>query len=153
MLSIWREYIALLIEHGPVEQINLADFKGQTPLMLRAEAGDTELVALLLAKGADPDKQDYEGRTALHAAIKSRVHECVDVLLDHPCSSDKLTFDQRSPLHTAVWSGNVHAVRRLLDVNPKLAWSRDVNDDTPLELAECLIDDQGGLQFSDNHLP
>lgn len=145
LVSRSRDYIGLMIQYGPCDQINLTDFKGQTPLMLMAEAGDTELVALLLGKGAAPDRQDYEGRTALHAAIKSRIDTCVDRLLDHPCCTDKLTIDRRSPLHTAVWSGNVHAVRRLLDVNPKLAWERDAYGDTPLELAECLIDDEEDL--------
>lgn len=142
-----RDYIGLMIQCGSPEQINLADFKNQNPIMLMAEAGDTELVALLLAKGADPDRQDYDGRTALHAAIKSRVDACVNKLLDHPCSTDKLTIDRRSPLHTAVWSGNVHAVRRLLDRNPKLVWEKDVYDETPLEMAERLVDDQDSLDF------
>ena len=42
----------MLLAEWP-EQANLADFKGQTPLMLAANEGDAELVHLLLEAGAD----------------------------------------------------------------------------------------------------
>ena len=78
--------------------------------------------------------------TALHSACKSCVDSCVDVLLDQPCKLDKLTNEGRSPLHTASWAGNVHAVKRLLQLAPEMAWKRDSFGKTPLELAEHLIE-------------
>lgn len=44
--------------------------KGATPLMLAATAGDRELVAYLLYKGANPTAQDQSGNTAISRAIK-----------------------------------------------------------------------------------
>ncbi len=146
LLKSWNEYLGLLIQYGPADQLNWPDFKAQTPLMLMAEEGNTELVRLLLAKGADPDKQDYRGLGALHAAIKSRVSTCVDALLDHHCRTDLLTVDNRSPLHTATWSGNAHAVKRLVDHAPELAWHRDAYEMTPLKLAETLIGEPKALE-------
>ncbi|MDR3414324.1 MAG: ankyrin repeat domain-containing protein [Formivibrio sp.] len=146
LLNAWSEYLGLLIEHGPAKQLNCPDFKAQTPLMLMAEEGNTQLVSLLLAKGANPDKQDYRGLSALHAAIKSGVSSCVDTLLNHPCRTDLLTIDKRSPLHTAAWSGNIHALKRLLERAPKLHWQPDSYGMTPLQLAEILIEEPEALK-------
>ncbi len=142
----WRQGLRLLVKHGPAEQLNIPDFKGQTPLMLMAEAGDAELVACLLEAGAEPGKHDYKGRTALTAAIKSRVSACVDALLDHPWGTNSRTSDERSVLHTAVWTGNLHAAKRLVLLAPELAWKRDLHGMTPLELAEHLVADPQAMQ-------
>ena len=145
LLKRWREAVTLLCQLMP-QQLNLVDFKGQTPLMLVAEGGETELVRAMLKAGADPDRQDWRGITALHTAIKSHVAGCVDTLLDHPCQLDKITCDGRSPLHTAAWTANVHAIKRLLVLAPNLAWQRNEDEKTPLELVETLIDEPTALQ-------
>ncbi len=139
MLGHWRLFFGQLAKKS-LKQLNMPDLKGQTPLMLMAEAGDTELVRLMLQAGADPEIQDLQGMTALHSACKSRVDSCVDVLLDQPCKLDKLTNEGRSPLHTASWAGNVHAVKRLLQLAPGMVWKRDSFGKTPLELTEYLIE-------------
>lgn len=144
MLEHWHQAIGLLVQKAP-KQLNIADYKKQTPLMLMAEVGDTELVRIMLQAGADPEMQDQQGMTALHSAIKSRVVSCVDALLDHPCCLDKLTCDGQSPLHTAAWVGNLHATRRLLQLAPKLAWQRNSQGMTPLERIEYLIDNPQAL--------
>lgn len=140
MLDNWRQFFVHLVVDSPLKQLNMPDLKGQTPLMLMAEDGDTEMVRLMLQAGADPEMQDWKGMTALHSACKSRVDSCVDALLDHPCTLDKLTDEERSPLHTACWAGHVHAVRRLVQLAPKLAWERDSFKNTPLELVDHLIE-------------
>ncbi|MCM8623984.1 MAG: ankyrin repeat domain-containing protein [Candidatus Accumulibacter sp.] len=144
LLKRWREAVMLLCQLLP-QQLNLVDFKGQTPLMLVAEAGETELVSTMLKAGADPDRQDWRGITALHTAIKSHVAGCVDTLLDHPCQLDKTTSDGRSMLHTAALTANIHAVKRLLLLAPDLAWQRNTNGMTPLELVEALIEEPEAL--------
>lgn len=145
LLGRWREAVMLLCQLMP-KQLNLVDFKGQTPLMLVAEAGETELVSAMLKAGADPNRQDWQGMTALHTAVKSNSDGCVDALLDHPCQLDKITCDGRSPLHTAAWTANVHAVERLLLSAPYLAWQRNADGMTPLELIEALIQEPHALQ-------
>lgn len=145
MLWQWNAFIRLMVTESP-KQLDLFDLKGQTPLMLTAEDGDTEMVKLLLLAGADPDMQDWQGMTALHSACKSRVDGCVDALLDHPCSVDKLTNEERSPLHTATWAGHLHAVQRLSKLASRLVRERDSHGNTPLELAEHLLENPDALQ-------
>ncbi len=139
MLKHWHQAIGMLALKAP-KQLNIADFKKQTPLMLMAEVGDTEMVMLMLEAGADPDMQDVQGMTALHSAIKSGVNSCVDALLDHPCALDKTTFDGQSPLHTSAWTANLYATERLLQLAPELAWKRNLRGMTPLEQVEVLIE-------------
>lgn len=143
-LITWRHAIKLLASKVE-KQLNYTDFKGQTPLMLVAEAGDAELVQSFLDAGADPDLQDFEGRSALHAAVKSHDQETIDALLSHPCTTDLKTVDGRSPMHTAAWSGNVYAIDRLIELSPQLAWQRDSHDMTPLELAEKFCEEPSAL--------
>lgn len=145
MLDHWQQFLRLLALNAP-EQLNIQDIKGQTPLMLMTEAGDTELVRIMLQAGADPEIQDWHGMTALHSSIKSRVDSCVDALLDHPCRLDHLTYDGQSPLHTASWTANLHAVRRLLELAPALAWQRNSHGMTPLEQVESLIGNPDALE-------
>ena len=146
-LQNWRWLIAHIAQQATPKQLNLEDLKGQTPLMLMAEDGDAELVAALLQAGADPDLQDIRGLTALHSACKSHVDACVDALLDHPCQLNITTHEeQRSALHTATWAGHVHAVKRLSQLAPALVRSRDVLGQTPLEMAEDLLEHPDKLQ-------
>lgn len=145
MLENWWQFFGLLAQQAP-RQLNITDFKGQTPLMLMAEAGDSTLVGIMLQGGANPELQDYQGMTALHSSIKSRADSCVNALLDHPCSLDKLTYDGQSPLHTASWTANLHAVSRLLKLAPELAWQRNSHGVTPLEQVEFLIENPEALQ-------
>ena len=145
MLKNWRQFFGRLVKESP-KQLNIADLKGQTPLMLMAEAGDTELVTIMLQAGADPNLQDWQGMTALHSACKSLVDGCVDALLDYRCALGKLTQEGRSPLHTASWAGHIHAAKRLSQLAPRLVWQRDANNMTPLELAESLIEQPAALE-------
>lgn len=145
MLTRWRQFLIQLVKDSP-KQLNMVDFKQQTPLMLMAEAGDTEMVLTMLQAGADSEIQDWHGMTALHSACKAHVDSCVDALLDQPCKLDKVTIDGRTPLHTATWAGNMHAVNRLILLAPELAWKRDSHDMTPLELAEALIENPDALE-------
>mgnify|MGYP000417321690 CR=1 FL=1 len=146
MLKNWQWLIGHIAQQATPKQLDLQDLKGQTPLMLMAEDGDTELVAVLLQAGAKPDLQDIRGLTALHSACKSHVDACVDALLDHPCQLTITTHEKRSALHTASWAGHVHAVKRLSQLAPALVRGRDVLGQTPLEMAEDLLEHPDKLQ-------
>ncbi len=65
----------LLLDHG-------ADFEkrdpvGQTPLFLAASEGNTEVVKLFLARGANPNTPNNEGKTPLQIA---REHDSLEII-------------------------------------------------------------------------
>ena len=50
------------------ELVDAPDAEGHTPLHLAVIAGDAQLVAVLLANGADVNAKDLEGHSVLHWA-------------------------------------------------------------------------------------
>lgn len=136
VLPGWREALRLMIEAWP-EQATMADFKGQTPLMLVADHGDLALTTLL-APLSDIDAQDVRGRTALHAAVASRSPECVAVVLEQqPAVDDKVSVgEDNTPLHTAVRFGHPACVRLIAHEYPSLLEKRNAQALTPLDMAE-----------------
>ena len=142
-----REAMQMLLAEWP-EQANLADFKGQTPLMLAADEGDVELVHLLLEAGADVDAQDYIGRTALHSAVTGRSAKCVELVLDRaPQVSSRVTHDEgNTALHTSVRMGQANCVKLIADEFPGLVLQANLGGKTPLDLAQEILDDVSGWQ-------
>ena len=142
-----REAMQMLLAEWP-EQANLADFKGQTPLMLAANEGDVELVHLLLEAGADVDAQDYIGRTALHSAVTGRSAKCVELVLDRaPQVSSRVTHDEgNTALHTSVRMGQANCVKLIADEFPGLVLQANLGGKTPLDLAQEILDDVSGWQ-------
>lgn len=80
----------LLVAAGA--NVNDADAWGVSATTLAAHSGYTKLVALLLDKGADPNRAP-NGFTALHEAIMRRDEKMVTALLDHGA-------DANTPLKT-----------------------------------------------------
>lgn len=134
MLKNWRKAITLLIEAWP-EQAKMADFKNQTPLMLVAENGDTELTKLLL-NFSDINAQDFKGRTALHAAVISKSLDCVSVILESAeINTQMRTFEGNNALHMAVRFGLVDVVKLLTHEFPRLLDIKNEYNEIPLEMA------------------
>jgi hypothetical protein len=136
MLDEWKAFIALMIKESP-KQLDIADLKGQTPLMLMADEGDQDMVEILLKAGADPDLQDWKGRTALHAAVASRNPECVRWLLEQqPAVSDKVSKGEgNTVLHTAVRFGQPECVRLIAHEYPSLREQSNAEGATPFAMA------------------
>lgn len=135
-----RSVIGILLEMWP-EQATIADFKGQTPLMLAADDGDVELVRLL-APLSDVDAQDYLGRSALHATAAGRSPECVKLVLEsQPHVADKVTADEESTaLHSAVRFGVPESVRLIAEEFPGLIDQPNAAGKTPLGIAREILE-------------
>jgi hypothetical protein len=138
-LANWHEAICLLIQAWP-EQINLCDFKGQTPLMLAADAGDEVLVQAFLEVGADVNTTDCRGRTALHAAILGRSENCLAAILRKKPDTRKVTCDGQTAMHTAVRMAHPGFIRCLTEYDPTLRNRENQFGQTPLNLAHAILD-------------
>lgn len=139
-----RHAIGLLLEAWP-EQAKIADFKGQTPLMLVADNGHEELTRRLLPL-SDLDAQDYRGRTAFHSAVCGRSPECVALVIDHYFQTgqkgfEKATEDEgNTALHTAVRFGQPDCVRLILEGFPSLVSQANASKQTPLDMAKDILE-------------
>ena len=84
-------------------------------LLKCASSGDTELVRLLIAAGANVNKEDGYGRTPLYEAAFKGHTECVKLLLAAPgIDVNKANKDGETPLYWAAYNGHSECVRLLL---------------------------------------
>ena len=60
--------------------VDVQNRSGVTPLMTAARRGNTDVVRLLLAHGADPSMSDFTGRDAVGWAEDSRKQALVQIL-------------------------------------------------------------------------
>lgn len=129
--------IEMLVAAWPA-QANMADFKGQTPLMLSADEGLESVVESLLKRPAiDVDAQDYLGRTALHAAVTGNSNFCVRMLLDRQPDMLRVTKDEgQTVLHTAARMGRLEIATMIKEEFPFLVNSKNFQEKTPAEVCE-----------------
>ncbi len=134
-----RESIRLLVESWP-KQAKIADFKGQTPLMMAANYGDVELVRLLVPL-SEIDAQDYLGRTPLHAAVAGRSSACVEAILAMNPNVAKVSEGEANTVaHTAARFGWAGGLSLILDEFPGLAAAENSAGETPLAMARELFE-------------
>lgn len=125
---------AWLLEQGA--DINLTLPKdGRTPLTDAVFRNRSEVVQLLLDKGADVAIADNDGNTALLYAIKSGNAALVKSLLDHGANvGDRDRYYRRNALHWAAIKGHPDMVRLLLERGAD-AMATDSLGRTPLTYA------------------
>jgi uncharacterized protein len=92
----------LLLARGADASLHAQGFNGVAPIHAAAAgtmdaAVATEIVALLLARGADAAAEQGGGATALHAAAVARNAELARLLLDHGADPDAAMDDGRTP--------------------------------------------------------
>ena len=111
--------------------------KSRTPLQYAAMSGNTDLVKLLLDKGADPNKTAHWGHslglTALHWAANGQHKDVVKLLLDRGAAPNQANEFGETPLHWAA-SGNKKIVELLLKGGADL-YKKNANGITPLYIA------------------
>jgi len=121
----------LLIEHGA--NVNIQSKQGRTPLMLAAlRDGGSDIVALLLAKGADVKAKDNRGDTALGLAAETGDAAIMRLLLDKGADVNGRNRKGETPLIQAATSARPEAVRLLLqrgaDANVATTWYPSVKN-------------------------
>jgi len=114
--------------------VNQTDNQGYTPFMYAAEAGNRDIIKLLLKQGGDLDKRDNNhGENALVHAVKSQAQETVDLLLENGANAQELqnNKDGKSPLFCAISQKNCKIVESLLEYGADID-QRAPNEDTPI---------------------
>lgn len=134
-LENWRYAMAIFLESWP-EQAKIADFKGQTPLMLALDKGDIELTRLLLPL-SDVNCQDYKGRSCFHSAVMGGNLQCLELIL-YSDYIDVLTttIEGNTALHMAVRLGKPELVGLILYEFPGLSEVMNNDRQTALTLAK-----------------
>ena len=115
-----RYIVDLLLRFtGNVDPRGTDDEAGFTPLALAAEAGEPEIMASLLAHGADPRLKMPENMTIVSGMAKRsqdsvRHGQAVTMLLEEGVDPNMTDNYQRTALHLAASGGNVEITRALL---------------------------------------
>jgi len=141
------ESVRLLLQKGA--KVTVTDGIGMTPLTAAALVNDTEVVKLLVAKGAPAEVPSANGAAAtpLMAAATNGNLETVRLLLarganPNAVSADSantvkngpIAFGRMTALHFAVLSGNPDVVQRLMTADADID-RVDVRGMTPLMMA------------------
>jgi uncharacterized protein len=117
-----------------------ADPIGGTPLLIAAWSGQTEMVALLLAHGANVNAAHPEaGSTPLQYAVLTGRVEVVKVLLASGADIRKRYRYGQTVVHIAAAHGSVPILRMLLDAKASVSDSDDAGN-SPLD--EAVLHDQ-----------
>ena len=118
-------------EQIDIEHMNVKDDDGRTALYKASWNGHTEMVARLLAAGADVEAKDNDGFTALIRASGKGHTEIVEMLLNAGADVNAKTNDDTTALFMASYNGHIETVAKLLkkgaDVN-----ANDYDGDTAL---------------------
>ncbi len=96
----------------PKTDLNAATRQGETPLMMAALKGHTELATQLVAKGADVNKT---GWTPLHYAATNGHIAIISLLLENHAYIDAESPNGSTPLMMAAQYGTAAAVKLLLE--------------------------------------
>ncbi|XP_047448804.1 histone-lysine N-methyltransferase EHMT1a [Mugil cephalus] len=116
--------------------INCQDEGGWTPITWAIEYKHTELVYLLLARGADVNIRDKEENVCLHWAALSGCEDIAQALLDARCDLSAINVHGDSPLHVAVRENHLECVMLFLSRGADVS-QRNREGDTALDCCAC----------------
>lgn len=106
--------LKLLLENNA--NPNLSDrLRGETALMRRAVAGDTNAIKLLLSFGADPNRADIGQETALMKAVRGRKFKAAQALVDGGADPNVQDLTGKTALEYARISRSRRFIRLLQD--------------------------------------
>jgi cytohesin len=91
------------------------DVQGHTPLAGAAAGGHTDVLRLLLDRGADANARDGDGITALALAVTGGHRGAMELLIARGADPEARTRDGLTPLMLAASDGRLGFVRALLD--------------------------------------
>jgi ankyrin repeat protein len=122
MMRASRPEVAQAILSEPDCDVNHRTSGGQTPLHIAAMSFMPGIVALLIAKGADPNALDDRGRTPLMIAAKAGDDRAVERLLKRGANPNLATHQMRwTALMWAARYKRIIVLKQLLANGAKIA--------------------------------
>jgi hypothetical protein len=120
-----------LIVHGDAAEVerrlpdfppNEMDARGDTLVAAAVSTGRPDVVALLLAHGANPSLSNHRGESPLHAAAAAGSLDGTRLLLDAGARIDATDADGNTPVVRATQSGHIRVALLLIErgANPRL---------------------------------
>ncbi|CAF1129563.1 unnamed protein product [Rotaria sordida] len=107
---------AIFINKMNIEQINLIDIQGRTPLHECVENINGALARYLIRHGADENAEDKRGNTVLHLATEKGNMELLRTLIKSShVDINQLNTDRQSPLSLAILYNHDDVCKFLLD--------------------------------------
>jgi len=115
--------------------INKKNKKGVTPIHPASSGGNTNIVKILIEKGADVDSPaDKDGHTPLHDAAFEGHLEIVKLLLEKGANLNPKDNNKETPLHYASRAGRKKIVKHLIENGANIEEKNDKGA-TPIHLA------------------
>ena len=121
------DIVQTLLNYGA--DVNIKDYKGQTPLHAAVKMRQDETLHLIMRYGADTSQSDAEGRTPLDLAKETRYKNGIRILTKTP----SMHLDELTPFRAAT-RGDLLAIARM-DRSSDRLFARDRNEQTLLHLA------------------
>ncbi|XP_018614684.1 death-associated protein kinase 1 [Scleropages formosus] len=114
--------------------VNQPNKHGTPPLLIAAGCGNTQILQVLIKKGAEIDAHDKSGANAIYYAARHGHVETLRFLHEKKCPLDIQDKSGETALHVAARYGNVDVVQYLCSIraNPDMA---DRDEETPLHCA------------------
>ena len=108
------DVVAEFLDKTPAAVRDLAA-DGKTPLFSAVTWGSTQVMELLLARGADVNVADKYGQTPLHWAVQTRGERAVEVLIEHGADMLATRADGCDSLQVAAGRGTTDFADTLLE--------------------------------------
>jgi len=93
--------------------IKLPNYKLKIKLFIYSR-GRTDILKLLIEKGAEMNVQTDCGKTALHFAVSNQFTDCSRLLIDAGCDANFQDSDGNTPLHLALLNRSPICVNQIL---------------------------------------
>lgn len=110
-----------------------------TPLLFAARTGLTEIVALLLERGANKEAVDSLAWTPLHWAIRNGHIAVVSLLLSSGANIEAVTQDGHTALHWAAKYRHLEILTLLLDIGANMEAASKVEGLYPFSMRPAMV--------------
>lgn len=149
----WKTCLHLAAQHNKplilkkllkLQDADIYDFHGLTPLFYACTAGNSECVARLLLAGAKTDVHDSVGKSPLHQACLSNLDCIVLLLIDFGADVTHRNVAGNTPLHVAATRNSRESCKWLLIRGADIT-SKNKSGKTCLDLAHQALSSETTL--------